>query len=107
MTKKAPKPADFSSVEFPGVYLVEVTVSGSVTVEITAGTADEAREKASDIVDDWERVGYPELDQVWDTGLGKISQKPTRYRILRDGKPYQVTLLTPGDEPREPDERGF
>ena len=107
MTDKAPRPADFSKVEFPGVYLVEIEVRGYITVEVTAESKEAAREQAGEIVDGWEDDGYPELDQVWDTSVRKTYQKPGRYRISRDGKPFQVTFLTPGDLPREPDERGF
>ena len=107
MTDKALDPAAFSKVEFPGVYLVEIEVRGYITVEVTAESKEAAREQAGEIVDGWEDDGYPDIDQVWHTSVWETYQKPGLYRILRDGKPFQVSRLTPGDLPREPNERGF
>ena len=107
MTDKALDPAAFSKVEFPGVYLAEIKVIGYVQVEVSADDIRAAQAKADDIADTSEETDDVSLDIVMEAKTCNLRQKPSRYRILRDGKPFQVSHLTPGDLPREPDKWGF
>lgn len=103
-----PNPADFSVNERPREYEVHIYVKGYVVQQIMADSIDEARAKAESMVDAFANGDdFPELDDVSDVRLDRVEKTRRMFRVTRDGKPMQVSHLTPGDLPREPDDRGF
>jgi len=100
-----PDPTAFSANEKPREFDVVFRVSGTVRMTIEADDKDDARRKAEAMIDDsrqdWSDIDAEEID------INYVAKSPTMYRVLRDGKKFQVSRLLPGDLPREPDERGF
>lgn len=107
MTEQAPDPAAFSKVEFPGVYKVEIKVTGTIYIEIEADSPEEAKAKAREAAEQVETDDEAELDAITDARAVGVMRKSSLYRVLRNGHKMQVSRLSAGDEPREPDERGF
>ncbi|OJU66195.1 MAG: hypothetical protein BGO05_10130 [Rhizobiales bacterium 63-7] len=102
---EAPNKADFSVNERAGEYRVPFVVTGSIETTINADSLEEARAKASAMTED-EEFGL-ELDQADYVSVDYVSACRPMYRVTREGKAMQVSHLLPGDEPRQPDERGF
>lgn len=100
-----PNPDDFSRATFPGVFRVEVEVCGTYTVEVKADSLEAAKEQVLDEIDSDDYL--PEIEEVYSAEIERAWPEPDRFRVMRDGRKYQVTRLEPGDVPREPDERGF
>lgn len=103
-----PDPNMFSTVEFPGEYIITLRVEGEMQKRITASSEAEAEamaEKWADRVA--EGVEEAELDEVSDVEVRSVGPRPKMYRVTTDGKPFQVSHLSPGDLPRDADERGF
>lgn len=103
-----PNPADFSVNSRPGEYEIRIRVEGEIRRTIKAGSLEEAEAQAEKIADDIaEDREAAELDDVEDVEVASCSRARPMFRVMRDGKPFQVSRLNPGDLPREPDERGF
>lgn len=100
-----PNPADFSVDEKPGEYRLTYRVEGEITWTITATDEADARTQAKAMLEN-EDFGL-ELDDVIDIRLDGVRKSPPMYRVTQDGKKMQVSVLSPGDIPRQPDERGF
>lgn len=107
MTDK-PNPADFSVDDKPGQYSVILRISGYMTRTITADSPEEAEEMAEAwadrIADDKEEA---ELDEVGDVDVDECRRATPMFRVIRGGRPMQVSRLVEGDRPRDPDHRGF
>lgn len=107
MTDK-PNPADFSVDERPREYDVVISIKGTMRTKIMAESLDEAKAMAEQFADDIAEDREPaDIDDVDDVSVYFGRKIPPMFRVLRDGKPYKVSRLEPGDLPREPDERGF
>ena len=107
MTDK-PNPADFSVNDKPREYEVRIRVTGEIRRTIKADSLEDAEVQAERIADDIaEDREAAELDEVEDVDIASCSRARPLFRVLRDGKPFQVSHLSPGDLPRNPDERGF
>lgn len=106
MTDK-PDPAAFSKVEFPGEYEVQVEVFGIISKRIKAESQDDAARQAGEWAEKIEESGEAELDEVYGASVDLVTPRRALYRVTQDGMACQVSYLSPGDQPREPDERGF
>lgn len=95
----------FSKDEKPGEFQARFKVRGEVIVTIRAENVDDARAKATAMMDD-DEFGL-ELDDISDISLDHVSKTPAMYRITRDGRKMQANYLREGDLPRDPDDRGF
>lgn len=103
-----PNPTDYSVNERPREYEVRIHVEGVISRTIKADSQEEANALAEKIEDDIaEERDAVELDEVYETRSIYCRRANPMYRVTRDGKKYQVSRLSPGDLPREPDERGF
>lgn len=100
-------PADFSRNDRDGEYTVEIEVRGTISISIKADSAEDARKRAENELSRIEAEGYVEVDDVNDLRLARVKKDPPMYRVVRDGRPMQVSHLNDGDLPREPDRRGF
>jgi hypothetical protein len=103
-----PNPDNFSRAEYPGEFYAEIRVDGIMRVTIKAAAEDEALKQAEALAD---RIagGEEEFepDDVTDVDVWSVWARPPMFRVMRDGQKMQVSRLAPGDEPRDPDERGF
>lgn len=101
-------PADFSVDEKPRRYEVVIHVEGEIRRVIEADSLEEAEAEAERIADDIaeDRTGA-DLDEVCDVEVETCLRARPMFRVLRNGKPMQVSHLRLGDLPRDPDERGF
>ena len=103
-----PNPADFSVNDKPREYEVRIRIEGEVRRTIKADSLEEAEAQAEKIADDIaEDREAAELDDVDDVEVASCRRASPMFRVMRDGKAYQVSHLKPGDLPREPDDRGF
>ena len=103
-----PNPADFSVNDKPCEYVVRIRIEGEVCRTIKADSLEEAEAQAERIADDIaEDRETAELDEVNDVAVDDCRRATPMFRVLRNGRKYQVSRLSPGDLPREPDERGF
>ena len=89
----------------PDEYEARFSVSGEVRMNIKASSLEEAKKKAEAMLDD-EEFGI-ELDEVSDASVDYVWKTKPMFLVNRGGKKMQVSLLLSGDQPREPDERGF
>ena len=104
----APNPADFSVDERPREYCVTLCVEGTMEMTVEADSPEQARQMAEDLAGRVaEGKDAAELDGVADVRVSFVSKALPFYRVLRGEKVMQTTRLRPGDQPREPDERGF
>lgn len=101
------KPADFSVNERTGEYTARFAVSGTITIEIKADSLADAKAKADCEADKMREDSFVEIDDIDTIEVDHVYKNPPMYRVLRDGKNFQVSRLEPGDIPREPDEHGF
>lgn len=103
--KTKPDPTLFSVNERPREWLVQVRITGALTLPIQADSEEEAEKKADAIIsaNDFE----PDLDEIDEADIRGVYKSPPLYRALRDGEKIQTSHLQPGDQPREPDDRGF
>lgn len=107
MTDK-PNPADFSVNDKPREYDVCIRVEGEIRRKVMADSKAEAEALAESLADDIaEDREVAELDEVDDIKVMSCRRATPLFRVTRDGRPYQVSRLSAGDLPREPDERGF
>lgn len=106
-TVQAPNPADFSRDDKPGEYTAEIEVRGRISISIKAESKEDAQRQAEAELDRMEKEGYAEIDDIHDIDLVRMTKDRPMYRVTREGKPWQVSHLEPGDLPREPDQRGF
>lgn len=107
-TIQAPNPADFSRNDKPGEYTAEIEVRGRISVSIKADSKEDAQLQAEVELDRMEREGYAEIDDIHEIDLVRMTKDRQMYRVMREGKPMQVSHLEPGDLPRDPDaEYGF
>jgi len=99
----------FSINERDGEYYAEFEVRGRITVRIKAESLDAAKTQADSEEDKlWDESGDEViLDEVEDVRCAHVAKERRLFRVIRDGKPSQVSWLQDGDLPREPDERGF
>lgn len=97
--------SEFLKNEKPREYEARFSVSGEVRVTIMADSKEEAKAKAEAMLDD-EEFGV-DLDEVSDASLAWISKAGPMFLVTRDGRRMQVSHLQDGDQPRQPDERGF
>lgn len=103
-----PNPADFSVNDRPREYDVRIRVEGEIIMTIKADSQEEAKAQAEKLADDiLEGRDFADLDDIEETKVESCWRKSPMYRVMRDGKPMQVSHLEAGDLPREPDERGF
>lgn len=102
---ETPDPSLFSINERTGEYRIRFNVRGWIEMTINADSEDDARAKAEAMAED-EDFGL-ELDEAGDVDISYVCKEPTLYRVLRDGKYFQVSRLQPGDLPRAPREDGF
>ena len=103
-----PNPADFSVNDKPGQYEVRIRIEGEIRRTIKADSQEDADAQAERIADDIaEDRDTAELDEVDYVEVASCRRALPMFRVMRDGKPYQVSHLSPGDIPREPDESGF
>ena len=101
-------PADFSVNDKPREYEVRIRIEGEMRMTIKADSLEEAEAKAEKFADDIaEDRETAELDEVEEVEVASCRRARPMFRVMRDGKACQVSRLSPGDLPREPDERGF
>jgi hypothetical protein len=103
-----PNPNDFSVNLRAGEFKIRFRVRGEIEMTINADSLEDARAKAEAMIeeDDDDDFGL-ELTDVDDISISDVYPEGKLYRVLRDGRKMQVSLLKTGDQPREPDERGF
>ena len=97
--------SSFSIVEKPTEYRARFKVEGEIRMTIEASSIDDARAKAAAMLS--QGTFGEELDSVDNVAIDNVWKTAPMYRVLRDGKAYQVSHLNDGDVPREPGERGF
>jgi len=103
-----PNPADFSVNDKPREYEVHIRIKGEMRRTIKADSLEEAKAQAEEIADDIaEDRETAEIDEVEDVEVASCHRARPMFRVMRDGKAYQVSHLEPGDLPRKPDDRGF
>jgi hypothetical protein len=95
----------FSVKEREGEYYATFHVEGEIRVQIKASSKEDAQAKAEAMLED-DDFGQ-ELDEVTNADVSYVWKAQPMYRVTRDGEKMQVSRLEAGDEPREPDERGF
>lgn len=95
----------FSVNERPRQYEAKFEVRGVVFMTFQADSIEEARAMAEAVQGD-EEFGLT-IDEVESVDVQRVRKTPPMFRVIRDGKSMQVSMLAPGDLPREPDERGF
>lgn len=101
----APDPADFSVNARESEFNVSVRFAGSLRLTVEASSASAVEAEVQRMIDSNEIEPMPEdLDQI---DVEYARPCPAMYRVERDGRPMQVSVLRQGDIPREPDERGF
>ncbi|WYK05436.1 hypothetical protein DWF04_005890 [Cereibacter sphaeroides f. sp. denitrificans] len=91
-------------------YCARVRVVGYATITVEADSQEEAVAKVGEAIDAmWDDNGdLIELDEIDDIDTRpRVRKEPDMYLVTRDGRPMRVSHLQPGDEPRQPDERGF
>lgn len=91
--------------DLPGEYQVTWNVSGEISMTIKAASVEEARDKADAMADD-EDFGL-ELDDASDVSVGYIRKSGPMFLVKRGDRVMRVSHIQEGDQPREPDERGF
>lgn len=104
---QTPNPADFSRNDKPGEYTAEISVRGIVSISIEAESQEDAQRQAEAELDRMEKEGYVEIDDIHEIDLRRVTKDRPMYRVIREGKPMQVSHLDPTDKPRAADERGF
>ena len=104
---KPPNPADFSRDEKPGKYTAEITVRGTISISLNAESQEDAQRQADAELDRMEKERYVEVDDIDEIDLRRVTKDRPMYRVTREGRPFQVSHLEPGDIPRSPDERDF
>ena len=105
---QAPNPSEFSVNEKLGEYIVVISISGEMRINIKAESQEEADAKAEEIADQLaDDQMEAELDTVDDIEIQSVHRPLPMFRVTRDGKKMQVSRLMAGDLPRDPDERGF
>jgi hypothetical protein len=104
---QAPNPADFSRDDRPRDYTAYVTVRGTISINIQADSADDAKRQAEAEVEKMEAERYVEIDDIDAIELDRVTKDRPMFRVTRDGKTMQVSHLDPGDVPRAPGECGF
>ncbi|KAF0674466.1 hypothetical protein [Profundibacterium mesophilum] len=103
-----PNPADFSVNDKPREYDVRIRIEGTICRTIKADSQEEADAMAEKIEDDiLEERDDAEPDEVDDVRLISCRRARPMFRVMRDGKAFQVSHLEPGDLPRDPDNLGF
>jgi hypothetical protein len=103
-----PNPADFSVNDRPREYEVRIRIEGEIRRTIKADSLEEAEAQAEKIAEDIaEDRETAELDEVDDVEVADCRRAKPMFRVMRDSAKMQVSRLSPGDLPREPDERGF
>lgn len=108
MTGQRPDPKDFSKDERPREYRVTITVEARLTTTLHADSEDDANRQAPDLAKKFEYDPLEfEADEIDVLSVGPAIKFGPLYRVTRDGTKCQVKRLRPGDQPREPDERGF
>lgn len=100
-------PSDFSCNERDGEYTARITVSGTLSISIQATSPEDARRQADAALERMEKDGYVEIDDIDELDLQSVTKDRPMYRVIREGKPMQVSHLDPGDTPRTPDKNGF
>ena len=101
----APNPADFSVNTREGEFDVCVRFIGTLRFTVEAASRAEAEDEAQRMIDAHEiEPGPDHLEQI---DIDYVRACRALYRVDRDGTPWQVSHLLPGDLPRDPDERGF
>lgn len=105
---QTPNPADFSRNEREGEYTAHISVRGTIEFHIKANSREDAQRQAEKHLEQIEKEGYVEIDDVEEVDVSYITKDPPMYRVTREGKPMQVSHLHEGDTPRAPDkEYGF
>ena len=104
-----PDPSDFHK-RVSRSYRARVSVEGYITIEVEADSQEEAEAKVSAEIErmwdaDGDMIELDEIDSI--DNDPSIRKEPDMYLVTRDGRPMRVSRLQPGDEPRQPDERGF
>jgi hypothetical protein len=89
----------------PREYEAVFEIEGELRVSIEAASPEEASNKAKQMLDEGD-FGL-ELDEVTHAKVYRIRKRPPMFLVTREGRAMQVSVLELGDEPREPDERGF
>ncbi len=100
-----PDEALFSKNERLGEFEAIFRISGEVRMTIKADDLEAAKAQARVRSED-EEFGL-ELDETTDVQLSYVRKVPAMFRVTRGGRKMQVSHLLEGDEPREPDDRGF
>lgn len=103
-----PNPADFSVNEKPNAYTITIRVKGTFTLYIKADSLEDAEAKAEkEVYRIAEEEEDCEIESIDDIRVEDVRKDPPMFRVLRDGKPCQVSYLKEGDLPREPIEHNF
>ena len=98
----------FAAVEGPRKFTVVISATAYMRPEVTADSAQEAREKCRDILDRLESdVSEFDFDDADDVVIYQIREKPKMYRVWHHGEKAQVSIVEAHHTPREPDDRGF
>jgi hypothetical protein len=104
---QSPNPADFSRNDKDGEYTAEFFVRGVLSFRIKATSQDDANRQADAELERIENEGFVEVDSIDQIDLRCVAQDRPMYRVMREGKPMQVSLLKSGDLPRDQDQYGF
>lgn len=87
-------------------WRVTISVTGSVEETVTASSKDEAIDKVHAMIEAGQiEASSSDYDVSFDIDYARPSSP--LYLVRRDGQNIQVSHPKPGDEPRQPDERGF
>lgn len=102
-----PDPNEFSRNERENYYTARIQVRGTISINIEAGSKDNAIQQAEVEIERIWNDGYVEINDLEEVEIDHVAKDPPMFRVSREGKVMQVSHLQPGDLPRAPDERGF
>lgn len=76
-------------------------------MSLKADSKEDAQRQAEAEVEKIETEGYVEIDSIDQIEVDYIYKDAPMFLVTREGKKMQTTHLQAGDEPRQPDERGW
>lgn len=100
-----PNPADFKVDLRPKEFVARFRIVAEVTETIEADDIDAALAKAKAMTETFEFAVDPQ--DVEEVDYLSVRKSQPMYFVTRDGKKMKVSHLEAGDEPRDPDERGY
>lgn len=87
-------------------WRVVMTITGTIVETVEADSEAEAREKAFRLIESGDIEVYSNDDGIM-VSVDRVMRERPMYLVRRGSEKMQTTDPQPGDEPRQPDERGF